>query len=577
MRFSITTTRHSPSRPDYAETLNNRGVALRDLNRFDEALESYEWALTLRPDYPEALNNRGVALQHLGRLDEALESYERALALRPDYTEALNNRGVTLHDLRRFDEALASYQRALALRPDYPEALNNRGVILDDLKRFEEALESYDRALALRPDYPEALNNRGNTLSDVGRFDEALQNYDRAVALRPDYAEAWNNRSLTLRELTRFEEALESCNRALNITADYAEGQFNKAFLLLLNGSLAEGWAAYESRRQVNGWVARSLSSPEWKKGDPVPRRLLLYSEQGLGDTIQFSRFACTLAARGSEVWLEVQPSLVALLSGLPDVKVIGAGETLPEYDVHLPLMSVPHLLDLTLRDPAQTTPYLSAEADRVQAWARRLPAAQFRVGIIWQGKPTGNVDSGRSIPLRAFAPLCNVPGVLLISLQKYAGAEQLESLLPGMTVETLGEDFDAGDDAFVDCAAVMKNLDLVVSSDTAAAHLAGALGCPVWIVLKYVPDWRWMMHRDDSPWYPTARLFRQTRHGDWDEVFERIARELSRAVMANTKAEEIATQEAGAKPASCLTLPPSTAFNPAAAESSSTKLQKSE
>ena len=570
MRFSITTTRHSPPRPDYAAVLNDRGVALRDLNRFDEALESYDWALTLRPDYPEALNNRGVALQHLGRFDEALESYERALALRPDNAEALNNRGVTLHDLRRFDEALASYQRALALRPDYPEALNNHGVILDDLKRFDEALESYDRALALRPDYPEALNNRGNTLSDIGLFDEALQSYDRAVALRPDYAEAWNNRSLTLRELARFEEAMESCKRALDITADFAEGQFNKAFLLLLNGSVAEGWPEYESRRQVDGWVARSLSSPEWKKGDPVPRRLLLYSEQGLGDTIQFSRFAGAVTARGSEVWLEAQPSLVALLSGLQGVKVIGAGETLPEYDVHLPLMSVPHLLNITLQDLAQTTPYLSAETDRVQAWARRLPAAQFRVGIIWQGKPTGNVDFGRSIPLRAFAPLCDVPGVMLISLQKYAGAEQLENLPPGMRVETLGEDFDAGPDAFVDCAAVMKNLDLVISSDTAAAHLAGALGCSVWIVLKYVPDWRWMMHRDDSPWYPTARLFRQTRHGDWDEVFERIARALSRAVIAKTKAEEIAIDEAGSKLALTHSVPPSTEFDRAAPESSS-------
>ena len=233
---------------------------------------------------------------------------------------------------------------------------------------------------------------------------------------------------------------------------------------------------------------------------------------------------------------LEVQPSLVALLSGLPGVKVIGAGETLPEYDFHLPLMSVPHLLDITLQDLARTIPYLSAEPDHVQAWAMRLPAAQFRVGIIWQGKPTEMSTIGRSIPLRAFAPLCDVPGVMLISLQKYAGAEQLENLPPGMRVETLGEDFDAGPDAFVDCAAVMKNLDLVISSDTAAAHLAGALGCPVWIVLKYVPDWRWMMHRDDSPWYPTARLFRQIRHGDWDEVFERIARELIGAVHRKDK-----------------------------------------
>lgn len=555
MRFSITTTRHPVSKSDNAEILNNRGVALRDLGRSDEALEHYQRALVLKPDYPEALNNRGVALHDLGRFDEALESYQRALALRSDYPEALNNRGVTLHDLSRVNDALESYERALLLRPDYPEAFNNRGVVLDDLKRFEEALESYEQALALRSNYPEALNNRGNTLSDLGRFGEALQSYERALALRPEYAEAWNNHSLTLRELGRFEEALQSCEQALAITGDHAEYQFNKAFLLLINGCFAEGWAAYESRRQIDGWLERSLSGAEWRKGEPVPRRLLLYSEQGLGDTIQFSRFACAVAARGSETLLKVQPPLVALLSSLRNVRIIRDGETLPGYDAHLPLASMPRLLDISLRDVVMDRPYLFADPARVQAWARRLPAAQFRVGIIWQGKPTSNADIGRSIPLRAFAPLCHIAGVLLISLQKYAGLEQLEDLPPGMRVETLDEGFDAGPDAFVDCAAVMKSLDLVISSDTAAAHLAGALGCPVWIVLKYVPDWRWMMDREDSPWYPTARLFRQTRHGDWDEVFERIARELSAAVVAKTQSELTCSGELGSPAASTQTV----------------------
>ena len=205
---------------------------------------------------------------------------------------------------------------------------------------------------------------------------------------------------------------------------------------------------------------------------------------------------------------LEIQPCLMPLLSRLPGVKVICDEETLPEYDAHLPLMSVPHLLGINLQDISKDKPYLSADPAHVQAWATRLPAAPFRVGIIWQGKPTSNADIGRSVPLRAFAPLCDIPGVMLISLQKYAGTEQLENLPPGMRVETLGEDFDAGPDAFVDCAAVMKNLDLVISSDTAAAHLAGALGCPVWIALKYVPDWRWMMYREELALVPHCPAF---------------------------------------------------------------------
>jgi hypothetical protein len=265
------------------------------------------------------------------------------------------------------------------------------------------------------------------------------------------------------------------------------------------------------------------------EKGRPKPPALLLYAEQGLGDTIQFSRFACSLAASGKEVFLEVQPPLGALLGRLEGVKVIRKGETLPEYDVHLPLMSLPHVLGVTPETAPGDVPYLFAEPARVEAWVKRLPTCQFRVGIVWQGNPDGYVDKGRSIPLRCFTPLCRIPGLRLISLQKNYGIEQLADLPSGMRVETLGAEFDPGPDAFLDTAAVMMNLDLVVSTDTGAAHLAGALGLPVWIVLRHVPDWRWMIDREDTPWYPTARLFRQTRHGDWDEVFERIAGELAR------------------------------------------------
>jgi tetratricopeptide (TPR) repeat protein len=522
--------------PDYADALNNRGNTLQELTRFDEALASYQQALAIRPDYPEAHNNRGVILQELGRFDEALECYQRALAIRPDYAGAHNNRGNTLQDLARFGEALESFERALEIMPNYAEAHNNRGNTLQDLKRFDEALECYQRALAIRPGYAEAFNNRGNTLQKLGRFDEALEGYERAVATRVDYAEAFNNRGNALQELVRFGEALESYQRAIAIRPDYAACHANRSLLLLQTGRFAEGWQEYEWRRKIDSRPSHPLSAPEWTGDDTNARRLLFYSEQGLGDTIQFCRFACSIAARGREVLLEVQPSLGGLLGSLDGVKVIRNGSTVPEHDAELPLMSLPHVLRTTPETMPGNLPYLFADPARVAAWAKRLPAGQFRVGIVWQGKSTADVDIGRSIPLRCFAPLCHIPGLTLISLQKYDGAEQLAHLPPGMRVETLGAEFDAGSDAFVDCAAVMTNLDLVISSDTAAAHLAGALGRPVWIVLKHVPDWRWMMYREDTPWYPTARLFRQARRDDWDEVFERIAAELARAAAAKTK-----------------------------------------
>jgi hypothetical protein len=314
--------------------------------------------------------------------------------------------------------------------------------------------------------------------------------------------------------------------------------------LLLQIGRFAEGWQGYEWRRKIDSETARPQSGPDWTEGDTSAKRLLFYSEQGLGDTIQFSRFACSVAAMGAEVLLEVQPSLEGLLGSLKGVKVIPKGATLPEHDAELPLMSLPHVLGANPETMPRNLPYLFAEPARVEAWAKRLPAGQFRVGIVWQGKSTGDVDIGRSIPLRFFAPLCRIPGLTLISLQKYDGVRQLAHLPPGMRVETLGEEFDAGSNAFVDCAAVMMNLDLVICSDTAAAHLAGALGRPVWIVLKHVPDWRWMMDREDTPWYPTARLFRQARRDDWGEVFERIARELAGGAAARTKSGDFLPQQ---------------------------------
>jgi tetratricopeptide (TPR) repeat protein len=513
-------------RPD-AAAFAHHGLVMQELGRHAEALASYDNALRLKPDFLDALGNRASALIELGRFEEAVADCGRALALRPDQFEAYYNRGIAMAQLGRHDEALASFDQALVLRPDHVPALQRRGIALDDLRRHAEAVVAFDRIIALQPHDAEAHNHRGIALEELRRWDEALASYERALQLKPNHVEALNNRASALTEMGRFDQALQSYAQALVLRPDYAPCHWNRSLVLLRLGSFTQGFEEFEWRRKKESWASRNLAGPEWA-GEPLAgKRLLLYAEAGLGDTIQFARFACTVAKGAANVTVEVQAPLRGLLQSLHGVTVIGAGDARPAFDYHLPLMSVPHVLGTVPNTIPAPVPYLAADPDRVQHWSRRLGSDGLKIGIAWQGNPNPNIDKGRSIPLSAFAPLVQVPGVRLISLQK--GFDRLPDMPAGMTVETLGPDFDAGPDAFLDSAAVMMNLDLVISSDTSLAHLAGALGRPVWIALKHVPDWRWMMDRADTPWYPTARLFRQVRCDDWDELLGRIAAELRR------------------------------------------------
>ena len=558
------------AKPDYAEALCNRGAALAELRRNDEALLSYDRLLAMRPDHAGALSNRGNALKALGRLDDALESYDRALTARPDDTQALFNRGVALHELKRFAEALASYDRALEDAPDYAEALANRGDALRQLGRLDDALESYDRALAARADYAEALSNRGNVLKLLRRFDDALASYDAALRLNPDYPAALSNRAVTLQALDRLDEALSSCDRALALQADlietltnrvsvlqefarfgealaaydhlaaiapdYAEAQMNRAFLLLLTGDFANGWPAYEWRRKLPSWVERGFTQPEWSGQNPCDdiagKRLLLHAEQGFGDTIQFARYAELAARRGADVILEVQPSLAPLLGGLFGVEVVAAGrDQLPPFDLHCPLLSLPHLLGTTAETIPGGIPYIAAPADRIAAWAPRLPADGLRIGLAWSGHRDHTRDHERSIPFARLAPLLSVPGTSFVSLQKDLRTADADDFgRCGNVIDLRAELHD-----FADTAAVIAQLDLVITVDTAVAHLAGAMGKPVWVLLPRVPDFRWLLDRTTSPWYPSARLFRKSRKDAWDAVIAGVAAELAAAAMGPT------------------------------------------
>jgi tetratricopeptide (TPR) repeat protein len=491
----------------------------------------YRQVLEAAPTSFAARHMLGVLKAQMGAIPEALDLISAALAQKPDAPDALFNYGNVLKGTGRLDEALAAYGRALAVRPDYAaaqaaqnetrdllaEALNRSGNDHRAAGRIEEALAAYDRALGLAPRYGDALNNRAVALWSLGRFDEALAGFDAALAVKPDYVEAHYNRGNTLRDMLRLNEAMQSLDRAIAMDPGFAPAYRNKGFCALLLGDFASGLPLYEWRKRLNPPIeARSYPQPLWTGAEDLSgKTLFLYAEQGLGDAIQFYRFVAPLRARGVHVILSVQDRLLRLMENAsPQVELIGAGTVPAAFDYHIPLMSLPLALGLTAETIPAEVPYLKAEPERARRWAARIGETGFKIGISWQGA-RGGVTS-RAMPLSCFEGLSRLAGVRLISLQKDFGSEQLAAL---PQVESLGEDFDKGD-AFLDSAAVMESLDLVITLDSALAHLAGALGRPVWVALKRVPDWRWFLGRSDSPWYPSMTLFRQRAEGDWAGVF---------------------------------------------------------
>jgi len=516
----------------------NRGNALKSLKRPLDAIESYDRAIATKPDYAEAHNNRGIVLSDLKRHAEAVASYDRAIAVDATFAEAHNNLGIALVALKRLEDGLASYDRALALKPDYAEAFNNRGIVLRDLDRPQEALDSLDRALSLRPAYPEALHNAANCLRQLLRPLEALRTFDRALALKPDYAEAIANRGIVLHELGRHDEALAALDRALTLEPGDPDARFSRSLIALTLGDYASGWADYEGRIDMaeagpHPFVAGCPRLTDIRCGDGTLRgkRILVWGEQGLGDILQFSRYLPMLVAEGADVTFAVTPKLHRLLQSLgPAIRLVDRPPAEP-FDFQSPLMSLPRAFGTGGDSIPAAIPYLTADPDRIADWRPRLGSAHRKLGVFWQGNPAGKADLGRSPPLAAFAPLAAIPDVALISLQKFHGLDQLAALPASMQVATPGPDVDAGADAFVDTAAIMASLDLIVTSDSSVAHLAGALGRPVWLALKSVPDWRWLLDRQDCPWYPTMRLYRQRTPGDWNDVFARMAADLAAIV----------------------------------------------
>ena len=506
-----------PENPDFHYDL---GVLSARLGRAREAVPSLVKTIQFSETHARAHNNLGSALESLGHQDEAEFHFREAIRLEPRLAEAHANLGALLCRRNRSAEAETSLRQALALVPDFPEALNTLGTVLAAGPDQPAAEAAFRRALAIDPAYAEAHNNLGVLLTREGRFDDAVAALRIALQQKPHYAEAETNLGNALVALGRVAEAEISYRRALAIAPDEAETHYNYSLALLLAGRLSEGFARYESRFERQACKARSLPQPLWS-GEPTGERVLLvHAEQGFGDTIQFCRFVPLLNAR--QIVFEVPRELARLLSTLPGVmRIVIRGEPLPPADLQCPLMSLAHRRGTTLETIPAATPYLSADPAAVAGFRGRLARhSGLKVGLAWSGNPAYPADARRSIAPALLAPLLRMPGVLFVSLQP-------GPLPAGMPILSFpGELRD-----FADTAALISGLDLVIGVDTAIVHLAGALGKPVWLLNRFDTCWRWLLDRNDSPWYPTLRQFRQRCPGDWPDVLGAVQQALAKAV----------------------------------------------
>jgi tetratricopeptide (TPR) repeat protein len=511
--------------PVQAQTLFNKGIALQGLGRAEAALEAYEAALELEPGFCEALCNRGNALHELGRLAEAITSYDDALRVRPTFVPALVNRATVFLRCGRYPDAVSSCNDALRIDPGDARASGIRGAALHKLGRLDDALDALDRAIERDSRIPENWLNRGNVLQELDRQVDAIASYEEALRVRPDYPEALSGLGVVLKDLGRVDEALAKFDEALRLRPSYPDARNNRAGALLVSGMLKAGFEDLESRWDRSDAPPKTIVSPLplWDGGDLKGKRILVWDEQGLGDLVQFSRYLPYLVELGADVTFLCRKNMHRLLRSLTTrIRLVDSIDPAEAFAVQSALMSLPRGFQTTLDTIPARIPYLHAEPDLVARWAERIGSDGFRIGVCWRGNAL--LDLQRSIPLACFTPLAAIEGVRLLSLRKEPELHEVEATERKFVIESLGDDFDAGPDSFIDSAAVMATLDLVVTSDTSIAHLAGALGRPVLLALKYAADWRWLRERDDCPWYPTMRLFRQTRNGDWDSVLERIA-----------------------------------------------------
>jgi tetratricopeptide (TPR) repeat protein len=513
--------------PDSVEVLLSQGKTFAHIGRVGQALTQCNEALAIRPDSVDALFTGSVMLERLGRFNEAIARCERALKLNPTHAGALANRGKALRGLDRDTEALASYDASLDVEPRSREVLCNRAEVLVRLKRRPDALDSCERAIALDDTYPPAWYIQGRIFQQLHRYDEALVSFDHVLSITPGDTDALLQRGHTLCVLMRHDEALTSYEGVLSIDSEHTVARYSRAFLYLTVGDFERGWLEYEWRwrEEQVGKHKRAFAQQQWAGTESLEgKTILLHAEQGLGDTIQFCRYASLVKARGARVVLEVQYGLKSLLARMPGVdQVVARGEPLPPFDFHCPLLSLGLAFQTDLASIPSNVPYLRAEPILVEKWRARLGArTRPRIGIAWSGNPKNVNDHNRSIPLERMLPLLT-DEVEWISLQTQIRDDE-QTVLDTSAIRHFGSEIRD----FSDTAAIMQLVDRVICVDTSVAHLAGALNIPAWILVPYLPDWRWLLKREDSPWYPSVRLFRQSVAGDWNDVCDRVADALS-------------------------------------------------
>ncbi|WP_432808935.1 tetratricopeptide repeat protein [Pantanalinema sp. GBBB05] len=520
-------------KPDFAEAHHSLANALQLQKNLEAAIAAYQQALAIRPNYPEALNNLGNAYQEFGQPEQAIVQYQKALEFRPNFAEAYSNLGALLKDQRKLDEAIAHFQTAIELRPDYAEVHNNLGNAYQEQNKTDDAIACYRRALEINPELAETHSNLGNMLQQQGEFEAAFDHFQQALRIQPDFAGAYNNLGIALRNCNRIEEAFEAYDRAIELKPEFVEAHWNKALTYLLAGDLEQGFADYEWRFQWSKFQEQNPPRPfpgdRWDGSPLAGKTIFLHTEQGMGDAIQFIRYVPIVVELGGRVIVECHPPLVNLFQRLPGItEVIPYGKPLPAFDVHAPLMSLPFILGTTMATIPADVPYLGgkgAQADRENQEDqgdgddKELVKSGLKIGLVWNGNPQNPYNRSRAVPLANLLPLAELPQVQLYSLQKEIQPTDLELLQAHPEIQDLREQLRD----FVDTAAWIQQLDLIISVDTAVTHLAGALGKPVWLLLPFAPDWRWLLDREDSPWYPTMRLFRQPTYGDWDSAIAQV------------------------------------------------------
>jgi tetratricopeptide (TPR) repeat protein len=513
--------------PNNFDALHLLGLLNYQQGRLGEALRYIAAALRSNARSVEGLANHGLVLHALGRYEDAVTSYDQALALKPHAPEIHNGRGNALTQLGRHQDALDSFDRALAIRPDYLLAAYNRGTCLFESGRAEEALADFDRALAIDPHHVETLGNRGNALFKLNRIEEALTAYAAALAISPDHPRLLHNRAHALRQAGRPAEALTTITTAMDSGGADPEIRYEHALIQLTLGAFRAGWGSYEWRWQTREFAPqrRDFRQPLWLGEEPLAgKTILLHAEQGFGDTIQFARYLSVVANLDARVILEVQAELHTLMRGLDAVStVVARGEPLPQFELQCPLASLPLACKTEIATIPASVPYIAVSQDRVAVWRKRLPPRPLLVGLAWAGRPTHPNDRNRSLAFERLTPLFAASAVCFVSLQYDVGSDDDSILRQHPDVLRLGQQVKD----FADTAAIISLLDVVVSVDTAIAHLAGALGKPVFLMLPYAADFRWLVGRQDSPWYPTAQLFRQPRFGDWKTVVTQVGEAL--------------------------------------------------